>query len=441
MDARGQSETIGMVLLLAITVAGIGVVVAVGGSALDAAEHSASVQRAEQSMTLLDARAALVALGRTDGQVVPLAGSGDGSYRVRPESGRITVLREYENGTQIGDAIVNATLGSVVYENGETVVAYQGGGVWRSTGAGARMVSPPEFNYQDATLTLPIIRVTGGRTAVAGTPRARVTPNRVRVSRFPNENRSNPLSGGIVVVRVQSEYYRGWASFFEDRTEGNVTVYPGNETVELELVARKSIADFTLRETPLELRGLAEDDPISAFTFTLKPNKASSFNDLDWSLVADEGGSQRFKFHVDGQNPCKGKESTVTVTYTDGDATYTWQNTSAFTADGSTYWYSCDGDTPTLYLDLMGPTNLTYTGTPTNPLSNNSTGYIVNHYLAKLGPSVTLEIQTKTGNRAPGNSESVDLQASTGYLDYAASGARVVTFLHVTENSVNVTLT
>jgi len=248
MDARGQSETIGLVLLLAITVASVGVVVTVAGSALDSAEHSASVDRAEQSLSLFDARGALVALGQTDGQTVSLSGSAGGSYDVRPDSGHITVIRKDGDGDQVGDPILNASLGAVVYENEDSEVAYQGGGVWRSDGAGSRMVSPPEFNYQDATLTLPLIRVTGGESSVMGKPTARVTPNdTVNVSKFPTANRSNPLSNGTVVVTVQSEYYRGWATFFEDRSTGNVTIHEGNQTVELELLARGRAADSRSR--------------------------------------------------------------------------------------------------------------------------------------------------------------------------------------------------
>ena len=442
MDARGQSETIGMVLLLAITVASVGVVVTVAGSALDSAEHSTSVQRAEQSLSLLDARGALVALGQTSGQTVSLSGSADGSYEVRPDAGHISVIRQDGNGSQVGDPILNASLGAVVYENGDSTVAYQGGGVWRSMGAGSRMVSPPEFNYQDATLTLPLVRVTGGETAVAGKPTARVTPNAVDVAKFPTGSQTNPLSNGTVVVTVQSDYYRGWASFFEDRSTGNVSVDEASETVELELISRGTGGGFTLQETPVKLRGLGNDEPIDSLEFTLEPNKASSFNDLDWSVVVDDGGSERFEVNVAGANPCKGKESTITISYTDGGTTHEWQNEGAFTQNGSTYSYSCGGDkgdTPTLHLDLTGPTNVTYQG-GTSPLSNDATGYVVNHYLSKLGPNVDLETETKGKNNAPGNSEGVDLEASTGSVEYSSSSSRVVTFLHVTENAINVTL-
>jgi len=437
MDARGQSEVVGVVLLIGITVIGVAVVVIVAGGALETAQGQSAVQRAEQSMSLFDARSALVALGRSDGQSVSMARSEGGSYEVRPDTGRMIVAKETNNTTT---EFVNTTLGSVVYERGDTEVAYQGGGVWRSTGAGAEMVSPPEFNYQDATLTLPVIVVAGGADSAVGGPSARVQPESIGDQIFPDASRANPLENGTVTVTVESEYFRGWASFFRQRTTGNVTVDSANETVELDLIARGSGGGFTLEETPLELRGLAGDDPIEDLTFDLEPAKNSDFSDLDWSLVADNGGSERFELNLQGANVCNNKQPEVTLEYTDGGSTYAWENNSAFTENGSTYSYSCDADNdPTIHLDLTGPTNLTYQG-GSAPVSNNSTGALVDHFLAEMGPNVDLKVLSKGKQDPPGNSGSTDLAASSGSIEYSSSSSRVVTFLHVTKNTVNVTL-
>lgn len=437
MDGRGQTEVIGVVLLLGITVLGVGAVVALGGGALESAQDQSAIQRAEQSMSLFDAQSALVALGRSDGQSVSMARSAGGSYEVRPDTGRLIVAKEVNNSTT---EFVNTTLGSLVYEHGDTEVAYQGGGVWRSTGAGAEMVSPPEFNYQDATLTLPVIVVAGGSDRAAGGPSARVQPSSIGEPVFPNASRANPLEDGNVTVTIESDYYRGWATFFRQRTTGDVTVFPDEQRVELDLIARGTGGAFTLEDTPLELRGLGSIDPIEDLTFTLEPNKNSDFSDLDWSLVADSGGSERFEVNVQGANVCNDKDPHVTLEYTDGGTTHTWENDSAFTANGSTYSYSCDADdNPTMYLDLTGDTNLTYQG-GTAPLSNNSTGFLVNHFLAEMGPNVDLKVLSKGKQNAPGNSGSTDFSASTGNIGYSSSGSRVVTFLHVTKNTVNVSL-
>ncbi|MDH5021022.1 DUF7289 family protein [Halobacterium rubrum] len=442
---RGQAETIGLVLLLGITALGVTAIVALAGPALDSAQEATNTQRVEQSLSQLDSRAAVVALGQTDSQSVSLSNSRNGQYRVDPDAGRISVVRLDENGSEVGDPIVNTTMGALLYERGETTVAFQGGGVWRTRGAGSEMLSPPEFNYQGATLTLPVIRVGGEASTFAGAPRARVTTDEVDVSKFPTENRSNPLSGGTVVVRVDSDYYRGWEQFFRERSTGNVTVNESTNQVELELVARGDGGSYTLRETPIELRGLGDDEPIENLAFAMYPDKASSFNDLHWALIADDGGTDRFEVELDGGNPCKGDGPTVLATYEDGGTVHEWQNDTAWTEgqnSSSSFTYECDGadeKTPSLYFDLAGETNLTYQD-GTSPLSNDSVGHVVNTYLAEMGPNVDLEVTSKGKNSPPGKSASTDLDASTVDVEYNSSSGRVLTFLHVTENSVNVTL-
>ncbi|SEV96193.1 DUF7289 family protein [Halobacterium jilantaiense] len=444
---RGQSETIGLVLLLAITVLGVTSVVAFAAPALDGAEEATNAQRVEQSLSQLDSRTAVVALGRTDSQSVSLSESRSGAYAVKPDAGRISVLRLDENGSQVG-TVLNTTMGEVVYERGDTRVAFQGGGVWRTSGRGAEMLSPPEFNYQDATLTLPVIRVGGESSTFAGAPLARVSGSPV-TSVFPvasDSNRSNPLSGGTVVVRVDSDYYRGWEQFFRERSTGNVTVNETAGRVELELIARGSGGTYTLEETPIELRGLGDDQPIENLQFSLYPNKASSFNDLHWAMVADDGGTDRFEVELDGGNPCKGDSPTVAATYENGGTVHEWVNDTAWTEgrdSGSSFTYECSGKndkTPELHFDLTGATNLAYQD-GSSPLTNDSVGNIVNTYLAEMGPNVDLEVTSKGKNDPPGNSASTDLAASTVDVDYNSSSGRVLTFLHVTENSVNVTLT
>jgi hypothetical protein len=391
--ARAQSETIGLVLLLGITFLGVTSVVAFAAPALDSAEEATNTQRVEQSLSQLDSRTAVVALGQTNSQSVSLSNSRSGTYYVDPDAGRISVVRLDEDGNEVGDPIANTTMGEVVYESGDTRVAFQGGGVWRTSGRGSEMLSPPEFNYQGATLTLPVIRVGGEPSTFAGAPRARVTANSVDVSKFPTANKSNPLTNGTVVVRVDSEYYRGWEQFFRDRSTGNVTVNESTGQVELELVARGAGGSYTLEETPIELRGLGDGEPIENLEFALRPNKASAFNDLHWGLVADDGGTDRFEVGLDGGNPCKGDGPTVTATYEDGGTTHEWENGSAWTEgqnSASSFAYECDGDEPTLYFDLSGETNLTYQS-GSSPLSNDSVGHIVNTYLAKMGPNVDVE--------------------------------------------------
>ena len=237
-DDRGVSETLGVVLLVGLTVVGTTLTVALGGAAIQDAQDTTEVESAQHAMTLFDARSALVALGDAGVQTVDLGRARGGAFDVREDEGWLRITHHNYSGAS-DQEVYNGSLGKLVYENGNTELAYQGGGVWRVDGNGsAQMVSPPEFHYRGATLTLPVIRVEG-ETAGSGASRAVVQQSETRSRVFPNESRSypgggsyrNPVESGSLTVTVHSAYYEGWASYFRARTDGNVTVDHENRTV------------------------------------------------------------------------------------------------------------------------------------------------------------------------------------------------------------------
>src|SRR6056297_2467980 len=65
-DGRGQSNVLGYLLLIAIIVAGTSLVVVFGADALQQTNSQSELKRAEQTMTLFDSRAAMVALGTSE---------------------------------------------------------------------------------------------------------------------------------------------------------------------------------------------------------------------------------------------------------------------------------------------------------------------------------------------------------------------------------------
>jgi hypothetical protein len=241
VSRRAQTASIGLILLLGITVLGTTAIVVFGDVALSDTDDSMNNKQAEHSMTQFDAEAAEVALGDANANTAKLpTSSASGSTELTDEGWiRIDIVNR-----STGDAtvVINQTLGAVVYDRGGTEVAYQGGGVWRKSGNGTRMVSPPEFHYRDATLTLPIITVAGngsldGQVTLskgAGTERV-----------FPNDTYGNPLTEGKMQVVVRSEYYEAWETFFEQRTDGSVELDHDNETATLELVVELKDRDVS----------------------------------------------------------------------------------------------------------------------------------------------------------------------------------------------------
>lgn len=234
-EGRGQSGPLGFILVFAVVIASSTLVVALGAGAVEDSRTNLDVERTEKAMTQLDSQAALVALGQTNSQRVDLSASGSSSYRVDEGTGWMNL--SYENATGERKSIVNETMGSVVYDGGgETTIAYQGGGVWRSDGGpGSVMISPPEFHYRDATLTLPLVTVRGegsfdDRAVLEQADATQYFPNATLDDEFVN-----PLEGGKVNVTVHSDYYQAWGTHFEERTDGDVSYDHANQQVTIEL--------------------------------------------------------------------------------------------------------------------------------------------------------------------------------------------------------------
>lgn len=228
---RGQSSSIALILVIGMVLASTTIIVALGAVAVDDSRSQLGSGSAENAMTQLDSQASLVALGRSNVQTVSF-GSQDGTYSVDENAGWMNVTIDGESGT----SEINERMGSIAYatDNGESVV-YQGGGVWRSDGSGnSVMVSPPEFHYREATLTLPLVTIND----------AEQINDDIIISRndttqhYPNQSNGyvNPLQSGSVSITVQSEYYEAWGSYFETRTGGEVTYNDPENQVTIDLV-------------------------------------------------------------------------------------------------------------------------------------------------------------------------------------------------------------
>ncbi|GAB6878574.1 hypothetical protein JCM17823_08480 [Halorubrum gandharaense] len=280
---RGQSEVLGVVLLLGITVMVVGSTVAIGSVALSDAQSTAELERAESAMTQVDSKASLVAHGESTSQSVTVTdGDGDTEVRVDEDAGWLNISVSDGN----SETNRNVPLGAVTLEHDEETVTYQGGGVWRGDGETSRMVSPPEFHYRSETLSLPLVTV-----AESGT-----TDGEVQISdagdpmrTFPNGEVDNPIVGGNVTITVESEYHEAWGDFFEDRTETDVERLDGDR-VRVELPTQAPTSDVT--------------DSISAITagsgFDLSNSDVEELNVSTYDSAEDEYNTSNATVWFDG---------------------------------------------------------------------------------------------------------------------------------------------
>ncbi|WP_324662752.1 DUF7289 family protein [Haloarcula sediminis] len=253
---RAQSGPLGFLLVFALVIAATTLIVALGAGAIDGTQETLDTERTEKTMTQLDSQAALVALGNSQRQRVDLSTGQDNTYTAEAGAGRMRL--SYRNQTNGNETEVFSTeMGRIVYETDDgTTVAYQGGGVWRSDGDGnSVMVSPPEFHYRDATLTLPLVTVgssgtIGDRAVISDANTTRYFPNPDR-----NGNYTNPLENARVEVAVTSEYYRAWGRYFETRTDGEVEYDHPNDRVTLALVTPLQNTKVTSATSSLSASG------------------------------------------------------------------------------------------------------------------------------------------------------------------------------------------
>lgn len=233
-DRRGQSEVIGVVLLLSVTMVGITAVAAGGAAVLGDAQTDSRVAQTGNAMSQMSSKAGLVALGDARAHAFELGNLGDGTADVRENAGRVTVTHVLEGSED--EVLYQGSYGAVVATVGGTEIAYQGGGVWRKEGESSVMVSPPEYHYQQRTLTFPIVRVVGDDRA-SGPVRGRLIATGGGETIYPDgaEGYTNPLEDGKVVVEIRSDYYQGWYDFFDARTEGAVEIDHENRAVTVEL--------------------------------------------------------------------------------------------------------------------------------------------------------------------------------------------------------------
>ncbi|WP_259519758.1 hypothetical protein [Halanaeroarchaeum sp. HSR-CO] len=472
-------------MLLGITLLSVGALATFGSAAIDDTRHSVDVQSAEHALSQLDSRVSLVALSEADRQSVALGRGRQGTYTVHPDAGQITVthLNYSNNGDE--HVLYNDSLGEVRYDTGETTLAYQGGGVWRSASSGgSSIVSTPEFHYRGMTLTLPIVRVEGDG-SVSGSAQANVYSNTTSVSIYPDHdepypdtsrNYTNPVHNGTVQIAVESNYYRAWAEYFASRTDGEVSIDDENETAIVELVSTGTYGDFEMPmdRQPIELRAVGEGHPLDDFSVTIAPDQPDSqqFSGFMWSLWAEQGNKQ-FEISLESNDKtCPGTVA-ATVYYSDGSEKHVWYDDDAY----DIYCTDADGDgdeEPRITANFTSEEEISYdTGTPSlivfkdAALDANETATfdqhgdsiswesgdgvsftsgdtttmdnVTNHYVGLLGQNVDLVVRDGHHNAQANGNKAGAMNPETSYGNVMLNETgQYVTYLHVSENNVTV---
>lgn len=235
--SRAQSEVLGFVLLVGLVLATSFTVVVVGSGALDDARSASESEDATMSFLAMQAQIAdldpseetahrLSFAESLSGGAAPAPGANveggiQGAVVVDPSAGHIKISTD-------SNTVVDESLGTIEYVDGETELAYQGGAVFRSTSDSKASVAeaPPPFDVRttsgEQTISIPIRHLsTGSGDAVSGTEFT-FEADSSRFERLPEEvpRAATPIEGidGEMELTVRSDYYRAWGKHLEDTT-------------------------------------------------------------------------------------------------------------------------------------------------------------------------------------------------------------------------------
>ncbi|MBX0303657.1 DUF7289 family protein [Haloarcula salinisoli] len=239
---RAQSELVGTVLMVSITIIGAVLTVALAGAALQAISDESQDSLTRDSFHEMDDRLSGLYNSEVSSETTlrfPEGSGSDLSFNESEGSVEITVetVDEYRNLTEKNVTRYEQDLGAVVYKSsdGEKLV-YQGGGFWEYPSPSYAVVrSNPPLSRAGEFLTFQFATLKGNRGINEGNElvaRRNVADSTQRSEEIRNElspawNIKNteytvPVD---ITVTIESKYALGWATYAEEELS-DVTVSP-----------------------------------------------------------------------------------------------------------------------------------------------------------------------------------------------------------------------
>lgn len=284
------SELLGYVILLSIVVTALALVILLSGSSIMDTKKSAQFTGAEQAFTIADSRMSKARFSTSIFQEIPFKltdgtllvnGSHDDSY--------IEVI-DVDGMTHTNTTLYRGALGTVkcVMSNGE--IGYQDGGVWvKYHDEGSVMISPPDFDYNGVTLTLPVTHIDGNSSAAYSNSGVLLHANSTGQAQviYPGANGQNPIPPNHTInIYIKSDYLEAWKNYINERTRANATIIPDQSHPGQKLVY-VNLSSGTGRQSGLMNNGFttksmntSDTIPVQVFHLTLYTDNTGVGNDF-----------------------------------------------------------------------------------------------------------------------------------------------------------------
>jgi flagellin-like protein len=220
---KGQSETIGLVLLFGMTFISISTILVIGAPVIDDARENAQLEKTQVEFATLDQQIRESVYTPSDsGASISLS---EGGISVDPNS--LTVNFTYDNNS--GPPVpAKTTLGGMEYDHENMGVAYQNGGVWtRYRNGGTVTQSPPDMTYTGQSLSMTLINFTDSVDVAGSGTRLSISHGGVRKSDDLTDITDGALENGTLTIDIGTDYAGAWSDYL-NRTGMEVTSVSGN---------------------------------------------------------------------------------------------------------------------------------------------------------------------------------------------------------------------
>lgn len=199
------SEVVGFVTILGILVISIGIIGLAGYPMVLKAQETNYIENTKQSFIVVAENFNKVVLGQTPSQSVELKLFG-GTLGVKGSS-TINITAKNSTGQTIL-LVPTRQMGSIESTIGNTVIAYEGTGVWAKYPNGnTLLISKPLIHNRSNVLVIPVVYVSG-TSSVGGSGMSRITADGV-----PGVTFYNNVSD--ITVIITGDYILGWKDYFD----------------------------------------------------------------------------------------------------------------------------------------------------------------------------------------------------------------------------------
>ncbi|MCX9081322.1 MAG: hypothetical protein OIN83_03925 [Candidatus Methanoperedens sp.] len=434
------SEVIGYSLLLAILVVSVAFTVVLSYPELAYMKESSYDEIASQSLSVFASKNSMAAFGMSPSQLTRI--ELNGATLIARNDSNNWIKIEVINSSGYSLVILNQSFGSVDYKFGDTLISYEGGGLFRKYHSNdSLMISPPQFHYNGETLTLPLIIVnnsvsTGGKGVVNIYSKSANLPVTIYPNLTSDQKLVNPLSNKQIKIRLKSDYYKAWKKYIEERTEADTLVNDVTHEVVVSLNSKTS-DEFSNLVMPIEIMGMnyTNTTPLNKFAFDLR----NVDNNLNMIMRAPDPDSDDFILQIQKRGGMGTTGVDITVTYMDEswksetEALIWGSNATIDLLNVSSMAYYISSTASTTWLNETPPFNGTYDNAGNDGPVNLSV--IIQHYMKKLSEdgSFSLYVGEKTPVKWMGFTES----GSSYVLDYDIKPPRL-TYLHIVQHDVDI---